>query len=338
LITKGCVYWDDDLSPVVGYRVSVWDSDALSGDDFVGRTQTDNNGEYSIRHKKKQDPWWYGKKRRKGDFYIKVRKPTNGGFKTVYKSEVYPNYKPAVLEINAPLNRIIVEYGVNTVYGKIVARDPSWNSYLPTSGKVVAKDDDLLIDDVLGGPVNIKADGTYVIKFRKADYDKWFEVGENLPDIYVKIRPYFDKFKMGTTIETRTFSEASLPFCKDFEIPVAMLGGKVKFYKVCEGGSLVQKPVTDLVAKAWNLFEADHGDLWKKFYNPHPVISKGNQGIFTVPFVSFARHETLGISLFDKHSNKEVYTSDNYHWNGNFPNFINIDHGYPIEVIVECDN
>ena len=335
MITKGNVSWDDG-SPVVGYRVEVWDSD-IGPDDSVGATTTNGSGNYSLDHKKRQDPKWFGKKRRKGDFYIKVRKPEGNTFRTAYKSKVYSNYKPRTLTPNVVLNRILVNYGVNTVFGKVLAKYPDGHTGPLGGTKIIVKDDDVLFDDTLGSVV-VGGDGGYIVTFSKSDYDPWFEIGEGLPDIQVEVKKKL-RGNWCRIWRTKTFSESSLPLEVNIEIPAIFIKGKVKNYWTCENGQLVNKPVTDLVAIAYDFNTMDS----KHFLGESPVETKGRSGVFGIwtfgsrdwPY-NMSDGSDIFVQLVDKNSGIEAWSSGK-HWGVVNPIVIDINSGNPIEATVECE-
>ncbi|MFB5619961.1 MAG: hypothetical protein ACE5RC_02350 [Nitrosopumilus sp.] len=244
--TRGNIKWDDG-TPVINHKVEVWDADSGSSDDFVKFTTTDSNGNYSMTHKKKQDPWWYGSKKR-GDFYIKIKNSVN---KTLYKSKTYSDYKPSTLTIDVILDKIAATYGINTVHGKITARYPDERGVMPLSGvQAIAIDDDWPGYDSLGAKIT-DSNGEYVITFSKSDYDGFFEFGEGRPDIYVDIRQRLQGswkkiWKSGKD------NEAILPKKINLEIPVVIIQGKVNSYKKCRNNSLENRSITSLTAVAYD--------------------------------------------------------------------------------------
>lgn len=338
MITKGKITWDDG-TPVVGYRVEVLDSD-IGPDDFVGATTTDGSGNYSLDHKKRQDPKWYGKKKRKGDFYIKVRKPENRTFRTVYRSKVYQDYAPRTLTINVVLNRIIVNYGINTVFGKVLAKYPDGHTEPLGGAKVIVKDEDVRFDDTLDSVV-VGDDGRFIATFSKSDYDPWFEIGEGLPDILVEVKKKL-RGDWHRIWRTKTFSESSLPLEVNIEVPAIFIKGKVKSYKTCENGQLVDKPVTDLVARAW-----DFNSVQSKHYlgeSPVEDPPKVTVGIFRIwifgsrdrPY-NMSNGSDIFVQLVDKYNSKIEAWRSRKHLDVVNPTVIDINNGNPIEATVECE-
>lgn len=336
MITKGRINWDDG-TPVVGYKVEVWDSD-VGPDVCVGDTTTDGSGNYSLDHKKRQDPKWLGKKRRKGDFYIKVRKPKNGTFQTVHRSKVYQDYAPSTLTINVVLNRIIVNYGVNTVFGKVLAKCPDGHTEPLGRAKVIVKDEDVQFDDTLDSVV-VGDDGRFIATFSKSDYDPWFEIGEGLPDILVEVKKKH-RGKWRRIWRTKTFGESRLPLEVNIEVPAILIRGKVKSYKTCENGQLVDKPVTDLVAKAY-----DFNSVQSKHYLGESLVQDppDTVGIFRI-WIFGSRDwphnmndgSDIFVQLVDKNIDREAWRSK-IHWDVVNPTIIDINKGNPLEVTVECE-
>ena len=297
MITKGKLTWDDGSS-LVGYKVEVWDSDTLSGDDFIKRTYTDENGNYSMDHKKRQDPRYFGKKRRKGDFYIKVKKAS----RKIWQSRVYSNYEPRVLTINHIFDRILENYGINTVYGKVMAKYPN-GEISPLSGvKITVIDDDAIFNDNLGSVVT-GTNGDFIVSFSN--------------------------------------EEAHLPLEVNIEVPAIRIEGTVQSYSICEDGDMVIKPVTDLIAKAYDYNTANS----KHFLGESTIETKSRiGGVFSIltygsrdyPF-NATNGSDIFVQLVDKNQQIEVWSSEK-HWNVSSPTVIDINDGNPIVVNVECED
>lgn len=334
MITRGRVTWDDG-SPVVGYRVVLWDSDS-DPDDRVKVTTTNGTGNYHMQHKKRQDPVYYGKKRRKGDFYIKVRKPlSGGGFKTVYQSPVYQDYKPPELVINVVLNRVLVEYGANTVYGTVTGRWPD-GTVRPLPGlRVKAVDRDAIGWDTLGGQPLTNANGEYVITFSTEDYSSWWEFEEGLPDIQV----FVQKRHRGAwrrVWESTKYEEASLPLHVNLELPVVYVTGTVNSYRSCEDGNLIDRPVTDLKAVAY-----DVSPQRQKRFLGEAVVDQKSHG-FRIEIMGSrdnppSNGNDIVVRLEDRATEVVAWESQTFQNQIN-PTVLDVNSGDGIDAVVECED
>lgn len=230
MTTKGKVTYSHDGSSFKG-TVELWDSD-WEFDDKIGVMSF--LGDFSFSHRKKQDPWWFGKNGRKGDFYIKVYQPKisygpwDGNL--VYKSKVYKNYKPPILEINVALK--------SYVYGKVLFKYPNGGTEILRGGRIVAKDEDFGWDDNLGTDYG-SYDGSIDVAFHKSVYSNFTDGYEGKPDIYVNVEMHHDPplTPFGYRIwRTRTYDNINpdnLPLnVENIEIPVIIAKGVIKSYKL----------------------------------------------------------------------------------------------------------
>ena len=332
MVTKGRITWEEDGSPVVGYKVELWDDD-LFGDDYVGSTYTNFDGRYLIVHPRKTDPWWYFFAA-KGDFYIVVK--NNNGEK-VYQSRDYDDYSGSSLNINVQLNKIAAEYGVNTVYGKVEIVYPNGTKRPLIDADIVIKDNDLIFDDTLGKSIT-DTNGNYIITFNEDDYNHWYELGEDKPDIFASV---FKKMGINNrrkkVWQTRVKSEATLPCKVDIKIPIIHVRGIIGSYKRCEGGILVTKPITDLKAEVYDI--DNYFFVFKEYLGESFINAKDNSfELFvtgTSDFFFNPSGNDIFVRLVDKNNNTVVWKSKTF-YDQDRAGVIKVNDGLPIDIVIDC--
>jgi len=319
-----------------GFKVELWDADP-GRDDFVGTAITDAGGEYAISHKRQQDPWWYGQKRRRGDFYIKVFAPAGQTFRLVFQSKVHKDCSAEPLTIAVPLSRAVVEHGVYTVYGTVVAKYADGASRPLTRAKVVVKNYGVIDDDTLGEG-EVGDDGVFVVPFGELYSRASGKPFKGRPDIFVNVRRYDARGIPRRIWHTRTFREAALPLRVDVEVPVIRVSGEVKSYhKRLEPAAPepAARPVTDLEAKAWDLDLMAAND----FLGECAVEEKAGVGHFDI-FIYGSRGDPgegreLYVELRDKDDGHSAWKSAPYK-NVVPPVYIKLNGGEPLEAVDRC--
>ncbi len=335
MITKGKVAWEEDNSPVVGYKIELWDKDIIN-DDSIGITHTDSAGMYEISHPQKTDAFWG-----RGDFYIIIK---NNDGEEIFKSSVYNNYSEDTLTIDATLrNSIVSGFGMNTVYGSVTLAYPDGNKVPLEGAKIVIKDDDLMFDDLLG-ETETDSEGNYIISFEQEDYKKWGEISEGRADIFASV--YIDKNRnldrreqFNKVWQTRVFEEAILPCQLNIEVPVIEIKGEVASYKRCNDDLKVptetEQSTNDLKAHVY-----DRDILHKSFLAASNVIDNkfkisliGSSDFFNEPSGS-----DIYIVLIDDRDGTTVWEDKTLYNNINTVRVIEANDGQPINVIIECSS
>ncbi len=333
MITKGEVVWEEDNSPVVGYKVELWDKDIIN-DDNIGITYTNSAGIYEIDHPQKTDALWG-----RGDFYIIIK---NHDGEEMFKSSVCDNCSKDTLTINATLgNSIVSGFGVNTVYGSVTLAYPDGNKVPLEGAKVAIKDDDLIFDDLLG-ETETDSEGNYIVSFKEKDYKRWHEIFEGNADIFASV--YIDENRNSGREErfrkiwqTRVFREAILPYQLNIEVPVIHIKGEVASYFRCDYKLKIpretERSTNDLIVKVYdvdNIFFTSLLGESNVIDNKFDIFLTGSSDFFYEPSGS-----DIYIKLIDKNDGATVWMSEVF-YNRDRGTVIDANNGQPINAIIKC--
>lgn len=331
MITKGKVVWEEDNSPVVGYKIELWDKDIIN-DDSIGITYTDSAGMYEINHLQQTDVFWG-----RGDFYIIVK---NHDGEEIFKSSVYNDYSEDTLTINATLrNRIVSLFGINTVYGSVALAYSNGNKTPLEGAKVVIKDDDLIFDDLLG-ETKTDSEGNYIVSFKQEDYKKWGEIFEGSADIFASV--YIDENRNSGRNElfkkvwqTRVFREAILPYQLNIKIPVMQIKGEVESYFRCDYKlkKETEHPTSDLKVKVYDVDNILFTELLEEssvVNNKFNISITGSSDFFNEP-----SGNDFYIKLVDKNDGATVWMSEIF-YNQDRASVLDANNGQPIKAILKC--
>ena len=332
--TKGRIIFDNG-QPVVGVTVQLWDEDSLA-DDRIKTTITNGNGDYFFSHKKKQD-FCCGKKRR-GDFYIKIRKDGQ----TKFRSRTRRNYRPSVLTIDRTLDFIRFQFGRNAVHGKVTILHPDGTASPGSDFQVKAVDKDLGPDDELGTR-DTNSSGEYAITFSDGDYQPccWLGGLEDQPNIYVRMKkwaPSVEGLHSGghrQVFESEVDEEAALPKRVDAELIEVIVHGKIASYMRTESGTTQSRPTEGLVALLYN--DNSHRGRGDTYLAKDIVSDKGGMGVFSLR--AFGRNEPNGsdlyVVIYDPQTEERIWESPEPFWNQIVPAIHEINGGNPVAIHYE---
>jgi hypothetical protein len=253
MITKGKVSWLDG-SPAAGLTVELWDRD-VGPDDRIAGTATDEEGRYSLTHPQDTDPRWYGRHRRRGDFYITLQQPLHQ--RVLYRSPIHKNYPAPTLTIDVTLDAGLASVGSNVARGVVVARYPDDRKAPLMDAKVELRDEHLGYDDLLGSALTDEK-GAFMVTFQEKEYAK-LRAGQS--NLYVNI---FRKDHIGSwrrIWRSRTARNTGLPCDLGMvEVPVTIVRGQVARYVRCEWDGVTRRSrqevdasPSELVAQVWDV-------------------------------------------------------------------------------------
>jgi hypothetical protein len=196
-VITGKITDKNNNKPLIGAEVSAYDSDGASKDEFIGKTQTDANGQYVIRiPKRSASSQWDGPKTSyhtqwRPDIYILVDKPQ-------YKRNKSRVYTDHMLKNNLVINLAMEALpGGRTVRGRIYQAD----GRTPLAGALVtACDADTGTDQVMGSATT-DAFGNYSIEYAAGSWDgpKTDHHTQWRPDVFVVVtKDGWERTKSGT--------------------------------------------------------------------------------------------------------------------------------------------
>ncbi len=178
----GRVRRTDNGQGIPNLKVTAYDVDWISSDDYLGQATTNTNGDFDIYFNKSDfDAGWFDLE---GGPDVVVRAYSTSG-NLIYKSpERSGAGKQTYFDIRIDPLDLIGEY---TVAG--VVRDARTSRAL-CNLLIEAWDDDFIFDDKLGSTVQTDVQGRYLVPYTKSSFSGgWFSaLFEGNPDVYVKVK------------------------------------------------------------------------------------------------------------------------------------------------------